>query len=776
MKRFPYSSKEHGEKIVEDMNFVGEITIPRCLYQENSGKIKNCFLHGFADASKRAYCAVIYLVYETEERIFSTLICSKTRVAPLKELTIPRLELMSARILVSLMDTVYKALKPQVRITDCRYWSDSKTVLYWINNAGLWRQFVQHRVNEILSLSFKESWGHCAGVCNPADLGSRGVSASTLKNSRIWWEGPYWLVLGKDHWPRETLVESSPQTGEEMKNTVVTMPIAVEDRVPSISKIIDIQRFKSLSKLRRTTGWVLRFIENLKNRRQLKGINSGPLEIEEISKAERLWIKAVQRDFTDEPKFTLLAKQLGVYEEDEILRCKGRLDYADLEYDSKHPILLPGKHYLIELIILDCHKRVHHNGLAATLAELRSKFWVTKGRQTVKRVIKTCRTCIRVQGKAYSIPPTCALPEFRVETVPPFTNVGVDFAGPLYYKTKQAKMEKCYIVLYSCCTTRAIHLDLVDNLSGPTFILSLRRFTARRGTPSIINSDNAKTFKFTAKFLSRLANDNSFLGFLQEKRVVWKFNLERSPWWGGYFERMVGCVKRCLRKVLGKAKLTFDELNTLLLEIEGTLNNRPLTYVYDDVHIQPLTPSHLLHGRRLDQIGIGASLDVSIEPNDEQANYSKRFWYLVQKLNHFVSRWKREYLLDLREHDRFRGNKESGATKGDVVLIFEDNKKRSEWKMGRIEDPIPGKDGVVRGAKVRIGSKGKPEFLNRPLQKLYPLEFSSMERETGDIERNDKDAECGKTSIQNENNPGGRAKRSAAKDSEWKTRLMLDSW
>ena len=636
-EEIPLQQGEKWTKLVSDLNSVGEITLPRCLYKVNSSRVKHCLLHGFADASKKAYCAVVYLVYETEEGIFSSLVCAKTRVAPLKELTIPRLELMSARILASLMDTVYKALQPQVKIDSCRYWLDSKTALYWINNAGLWRQFVQHRVNEILTLSSKENWGHCAGVCNPADLGSRGVSASTLKNSRLWWEGPFWLFLGREHWPNGSneLLEKSEEVGEEMKNTTATLAIVEDKREPGISKIFDIQRFSFLSKPLRSTCWVLRFINCLKGKGGPRENNSRYLKSEEIIKAERLWIEEVQKEMRSETNYKQISQQLGVYEENNLLRCKGRIEYANIEYDAKHPILLPREHYLTELIILNCHERVHHNGLAATLSELRSRFWVAKGRQRVKGVIRKCRNCIRVQGKAYSVPPVAALPEFRVQSVPPFTNVGIDFAGPLYYKTKNAKMEKCYIVLYSCCTTRALHLDIVEDLSGTTFIRSFRRFTARRGTPSVINTDNAKTFKYTAGFLKKHENDNLFTSFLQEKRISWKFNLERSPWWGGYFERMVGCVKRCLRKVLGKAKLALDEIRTLLIEIEGTLNNRPITYIYDDVHIQPLTPSHLLHGRRSDHIG--ESLDFSDVDKDE-GKYSKRFWYLVQKLNHFISR------------------------------------------------------------------------------------------------------------------------------------------
>ena len=173
-----------------------------------------------------------------------------------------------------------------------------------------------------------------------------------------------------------------------------------------------------------------------------------------------------------------------------------------------------------------------------------------------------------------------ALPDFRVREVPPFSKVGVDFAGPLFVKGVSGEMEKVYIALFSCCVTRAIHLDLATDLSATAFIRCLRKFAARRGTPSLIVSDNAKTFKAASKVLKTLREDPEVMAHLAKSRVEWRFNLEKAPWWGGFYERMVGSVKRCLKKVLGNAKLKFDELLTILLEVEGTLNCRPLTYEY----------------------------------------------------------------------------------------------------------------------------------------------------------------------------------------------------
>lgn len=202
--------------------------------------------------------------------------------------------------------------------------------------------------------------------------------------------------------------------------------------------------------------------------------------------------------------------------------------------------------------------------MRGTLAELRARFWVAKGRQYVKKLIRNCFICRKLEGKPYNLPPTAMLPDFRVTEAPPFSKAGVDFAGPLYVKGSNGEMTKCYIALFTCCVTRAVHLELVENLLASTFVNCLRRFCSRRGTPTLMVSDNAKTFKSTVKLLKKLTSSSTVTNFLDSRRISWRFNIERAAWMGGFFERMVGTVKRCLRKVLGSAKLSFDELSTVL--------------------------------------------------------------------------------------------------------------------------------------------------------------------------------------------------------------------
>ncbi|XP_065063348.1 uncharacterized protein LOC135689914 [Rhopilema esculentum] len=781
----PVEMLNKWNKFVCDLSSVGVISLPRCLYEKSTDKVNKCYLHGFADASKKAYCAMVYLVCETDTGMHSRLICAKTRVAPLKELSIPRLELMSGRILSTLMETVYNALSPQIRIDGCRYWLDSKTALYWINNQGEWRQFVQHRVNEILKISKKEDWGHCIGVCNPADLGSRGVSATILRDSRLWWEGPHWLSMGKEYWPKSFTLEDSPEIMEEKRKTVNVTAVIEQNRL-SVTEIIEVDKFSSLKKLLRVTARVIRFVTNLRSAREGKILKLGELDSEEVSRAERIWIKGSQIDLKKQPGYNEIALKLGLFEEDSILKCKGRLENSDLALETKFPIILPNNNWFTRLVIEDCHERVMHEGLNATLTEYRSRFWTTKGRQYVKKILRDCRKCKKVQGKSYGVPSVAPLPEFRVKEVPPFTYIGIDFAGPLFYKSKIGKMEKCYIALYTCATSRAIHLGLVEDMSGPTFIRSLRRFTSRRGTPSLINSDNAKTFKFTNKFLDKLGNSREVSSYLVEKKITWRFNLKRSPWWGGYFEKLVGSVKRCLRKVLGNAKLTFDELYTVLLEVEATLNSRPLTYIYDEVEVYPLTPFHLMYGHRLSQLA--DDLDINdLDLEESSSAYSKRFCYLIKKLSHFAGRWRREYLTELREFHRNNRNGEIIVSVGDIVLVQEEHVKRNSWKMGKIVELVQGKDGVVRGAKVKVCGSGKSEILSRPLQKLFPFELARMNEIAGkstDIERKENEVReqnacefspiviCPNRVVEPQRR---KSKRAAGQDSQWKTRLMLDS-
>ena len=218
-----------------------------------------------------------------------------------------------------------------------------------------------------------------------------------------------------------------------------------------------------------------------------------------------------------------------------------------------------------------------------------------------RRILFRYSKCRRFEGNPYAAPPSASLHEFRVKDDPASTSVGVDFAGPFYtygLSSRKNQASKFYLALYTCASSSAVHLGITPDLSADAFLSSVRRFISRRGILKHVRSDNAKHFKAASKRLSRLLDIPDIRPFLAEKRVRWSFQLPRAPWWGGFFERLIKCAKRCLKKMLGVVKVTYDELSTLIVEVEAILNSHPLTYVYPGDAEEPLIPSHLMAGRR----------------------------------------------------------------------------------------------------------------------------------------------------------------------------------
>jgi len=274
------------------------------------------------------------------------------------------------------------------------------------------------------------------------------------------------------------------------------------------------------------------------------------------------------------------------------------------------------------------------------------------------------------------------------------------FAGPLYVKNiyqSKGEMYKCYIALFTCASTRAVHLELTPDLSPTSFLRALRRFFGRRGLPTLFISDNGKTFK-----------DAEVKKFVLNRNIDWKFNVPTVSWWGGFFEICVKLVKRCLKKVLGNANLSYEELESVLIETEGVLNSRPLTYVYDELTEAPLTPSHLVIGR-----------------------LTRRERYLDGLLAHFRNRWKKEYLTGIREYQEIKGGEPRRVIQlGDIVHIYADKTPRQQWRLGKVEKLLRGRDNVARAAEVvTVDSSLRKTLLKRPIQKLYPLEINVLDED-----------------------------------------------
>ena len=751
LSKLPWDEELSGEpleqyqKLMAKLHSLKGIGINRSFVLKGE-KLVKLELHAFSDASERAYASVVYLrtISETGD-VTIHFIASKAKVSPIKQQSIPRLELLGAHLMAKLVSTIQSILSeefPNIPIENF-YWVDSIAVLCWIRNEKVWKQFVRHRVSDILQSSTREQWYYCPGVLNPADLPSRGQCGTALADNPLWWEGPQFLTRPCSEWP-SNIANNELEITEAMEEKIKVEPSITHAMVSSNSKeesqlsnIFDISRFSTRGKLLRTLSWVYRFIQNLKLAVNKKPLNrEGTISVTEFEYAETNLIKSIQGvafnkeieylQSSKSAKAPLYVSQFNLtIDEKHVLRCRSRINNAAVIESCKQPILLPPGNHYVTLLIQECHEKIFHNGTRETLNAIRQRFWIPRGREAVKKLIRRCFICRKLEGLPFKTVFCPNLPLCRVDDSPPFTHTGLDFAGPLMLKNG-TNIKKHYVCLFTCMATRAIHLELTESLEVNSFLQAFRRFAARRGLPSKLLSDNAKTFKSAAKEIKQLLRTPRLAEALSLQGIKWQFITERSPWEGGAWERLIRSVKRCVIKVVGKAMLTLNEMSTLLVEVEGVINTRPLTYVHDDNEgiSYPLTPSHLINGRNLSSLPNNTYFEIV----STYESLSKRARYHRFLLGQFTKRWKNEYLLGLMEAYKPKDStKEPIISIGDVVLLKNDQSKRAFWKLCRVVELPRGLDGRIRSAKVRMASQeGKfgNQVLCRPLKLLIPLEIS----------------------------------------------------
>ena len=340
-----------------------------------------------------------------------------------------------------------------------------------------------------------------------------------------------------------------------------------------------------------------------------------------------MWVRDLQKTFSLSIEFNKTRESLGVYEhEDGYLGCKGRLDRGKLPFDTKLPILLPNSHHFTDLVVQSAYETVYHNGVRETQLEIRLKYWISKGRQTVKRFLNKCLLCEKLEGLPYPSPAVSDLPKFRVVGGRAFKATGVDLCGPVYTKVhpKGKQMTKNYISITTCASSRMIHFEILPYQTSAAYLQSQRSFITRREIPKLIVSDNWKTFKGRA-----------LKQFNAKRGIKWRYNLSQAPWWGGLFEPLIGSVKRCLIKSVIKMKLTYEELTTVTSEVEAVVNNWSLTCIYEDEVEEVLTPSHLYCGRQLLDEKNNESSDEDITEINTAENSAKRWRHMNKIIERF---------------------------------------------------------------------------------------------------------------------------------------------
>ncbi|UYV72138.1 hypothetical protein LAZ67_9001944 [Cordylochernes scorpioides] len=658
-----------------------QIKIPRWIFPI---KGRTTF-HVFCDASAIAYATVIFMRIENASVIVVRFVEARNRLATIKRITIPRLELLACLIGARLLVHVLENLEESPEKIHC--WTDSSPALYWIQQQQEnWAQFVSNRVKEITTLTKSEDWNHVAGEHNPADLPSRGECPSKFTKSG-WWEGPKWLQEKKEDWPVSKVQYDLEAIEEERRKTVVAGFVAKKpEQNPWYLNLYEGKREVTLTQILRVIAWMLRFKPS-----EYKG---DIVSQEELDSAEKSLVKIIQSESIGEedPKM----KQLHAFQDKEGLwRVKTRIVNRNDDELFRLPILIPTNHPVTELIVKSVHEKMYHCGAQTLRSVLREKFWIPKARQLVRHVIHKCPRCRRFETKRVDVP-EASLPQHRVRDVVVFEVTGIDLGGPLYLEDGQ----KVWFVIFICGVYRAVHLELVTSLSTEALVGAVERFVARRGCPAVIYSDNGTN-------LVGLRNELYRVNF----GVKWKLNPPAAPWWGGWIERIVGLTKKLLRRLLGKRVVNYEEMVTILENCERVINARPLTYIAEDNDdLVPLTPEMFLREPRT---------EGEIDLNEFRCNFGKSYEKRKRLLKEFRKRFRREYLGLLVHHDNRK--KQRQLKVGYIVLVEVENRKQINWPMGKITKVFPGTDNVRRLVEV----KTKSGFMKRAVQRLFPLEVPS---------------------------------------------------
>jgi hypothetical protein len=673
-------------------------------------------LHVFCDASSRAFSTVAYLRLPLHDGWDLAFVMARGRVAPIKTLSIPRLELQAAVMGARLSRVLREYITFDARMTTT-FWTDSKTVLAWLkSDTGRFKPFVAHRVAEITELTDFRDWRWVPTDLNPADDATRDIDPV---NQGRWLNGPDFLKQPEELWPRtDTEVSVDPQDVEV--KFVCQLSIQRKLTLP------DINRFSKYWRYVRTVAWLLRYTTNLKSKRQ-GSVSTGELTPQEIEAAERLCALGSQERSFDEDIALLRRthtvgnnsrlRQLTPYLDPHgILRARGRTEAAVILTDeTKHPIILHPKDGYTRLLVNQQHRDQAHMNREEAHLNLRRKFWIIDGRNAVKAAWHDCQVCRN--NRAKPCPPLMGqLPTVRVTPCGrAFTHTGLDYFGPMTVKIGR-RQEKRYGVLFTCLTIRAIHIDVVSDLTTTSALMALRRFIARRGCPKTIWSDNATTFRGADRELQkavRAIDKDELVRYGSMRRIEWRFIPPASPHMGGCWERMVKAVKTALKATLKTRVPREDTLATVLIEAEAIVNGRPLTYVpLDHIDDLPLTPNDFLFPMT-DRTDITTTSGTFAD-----GDLLRRSWRESQRLADLLwKRWVKEYLPTLTRREKWYRTS-APLVDGDVVVIADSQSPRNLWLRGIVIKTYPGRDGQVRVADVRT----EHGLYQRPVTKLCRLD------------------------------------------------------
>ncbi|EGT44313.1 hypothetical protein CAEBREN_30889 [Caenorhabditis brenneri] len=721
----------------------------------------------FSDASKNNYGVAAYLRFEFPDKTFKTkLLMAKSRVKPLKgseRLTIPRLELMALWLATNCAVYIKNELHSCMPFESVEFFSDSMIALAWTTTQKPLKCFVANKVKLIKEnckilrdCEIEHKFHYVPTEQNPADLTTRGKNSKELFASKMWHDGPEFLEKKEGEWPNQW--KDSPTipkwlekamaeevVGKEGKTVykeedgiqehVVHLTTATEYFSPgNYESWIPYDSTNSISKLIRYTEKVIRATRKLSGKREwenpiMKKYMAAKPGVEGYEERRKAVLYSLildhYKDTASRMEHVIPEDLNPMQDQFGLIRHGTRLDKSDLPTDTKLPIILIRDHKLTEMIVRDIHLRNKHIGTEQLVAECRRKYWIPKGRQLARKVINSCTQCRRKNGRTFRYPPIPPLPASRVQRSKPFEHIGIDYFGPIYYKGTHSQ-RKCWVLICTCVVTRNIHLELVSDNGTVEFILAMRRFFSRRGTPKTVTLDNAKTFKLGEKIfnndIKEMAEENdTFTNFMDQHPMEWKFITPLSPWKGGVYERIIGIVKKLLYSSGDTGQFNYVQLFTVITEIEGIVNSRPISH----------NPENFVEGpvvRPADFISPEVKLGVvhdngKIEMADAGVTEKIARSHMAAMNEHMTELWKKwedSYLTQLKiSHNRRQQYTVTPPKIGQVVIMEEKLKARHKWPLARITEIHPNELGQIRTVTIKCNGKE----IKRSVNQLIPLEM-----------------------------------------------------
>ena len=710
-----YEVRNLWEKWQNDLPSLENFSIKRCLVSDaKTSATKNVSLHVFCDASEVGYGTVVYLQYQnSENEICCSFVMSKTRLAPIKTQTIPRLELCAAVLGVELSETIQE--ESDLLIENITYWTDSSIVLSCIKSSNKrFKTFVANRIARIHELSEPRQWKHVPSLENPADDASRGLMPEQLLMNTRWIQGPAFLLCTTE--PDQEAWEPCEKDDMELarSNPVLSAMTraASEETADPTGRFVEY--FSSLSSLCLATAWMRRFFKFL-NCKSKDECPSGTVKVSELQTAKKSLIMYVQSvEFTDEIKQVKmdhdLSKKSPLHKlspilKDGLLCMKGRVER------NSNPVILPKSHWLTKLVLRHFHHLSMHGGREHVISLCLQQFWIIGIRGMLKNM--PCVHCRRRDGKPLD-QRMADLPLDRTTPgYPPFTFVGIDCFGPFLVKRGRSEV-KLYGCIFTCLSVRAVHIEVLPSLETDTFLNALQRFISLRGAPKLMRCDNGSNFVGAQREIQARLMEMDRMKIERKMRDVeieWKFNAPKASNAGGAWERLIRSVRKALYSSLKDQSVRLDEdgLKTAMCLAAAAVNSRPLTTVsLDPKDLRPLSPNDLVLLR---------SSDYHLPGCWEERDMYRRQYRRVQHIsNVFWRRWTREYLPALQERQKWHLSCEN-LKENDVVLIMDDL-PRNQWLLGRVVKVFTGDDGLVRTVEVKTSTSQ----LIRPVRKLCLLE------------------------------------------------------